>query len=224
MRALLAAAAAVLLFAVPATASRTSWEKMTRVQREHVVRLEIHRGSTAVAWWRAHRPPFDPFAVDPTFCKPLAGRAPAGICARARALPHQQTLLARMVGLDRKEEAAAARREALTLREQGSWLDAVTAAQAAYPGTSGWLMSCSSSEGGWGRWVSNYGGSGAGGWMQFLEGTFWRMYGDARAELTGRGYVLPASSASWYSPLGQALAGAWGVTHGHAGEWFGGGC
>lgn len=85
-------------------------------------------------------------------------------------------------------------------------------------------MSCSASEGGHGRWVPNSQGSGVGGWLQFMPGTFWRMYGAAHADVTGRGFLIPRSAASWYSPLGQALAGAWGVMNGRRHEWAGHGC
>lgn len=105
-----------------------------------------------------------------------------------------------------------------------AWHRAVGQVQRAYPGTSGWLLSCSSSEGGWGRWVPNSQGSGVGGWLQFYPSTFWRMYGAAVKDVTARGFKVPPSAASWYSPLGQALAGAWGITHGRRHEWHGSGC
>ena len=111
-----------------------------------------------------------------------------------------------------------------TLPAPGDWRTAVMIAQRPYPGTYAWLMSCSASEGGWGRWIPNRQGSGANGWMQFMESTFWRMYRAAHADATGRGYIIPAEAASWYSPLGQALAGAWGVTNGRRHEWAGSGC
>ena len=60
--------------------------------------------------------------------------------------------------------------------------------------------------------------------MQFMSGTFWRMYSAASHDVKERGYRIPAVAASWYSPLGQALAGAWGVTHGRSHEWYGAGC
>ena len=107
-----------------------------------------------------------------------------------------------------------------------AWLRAVAEVQRPYPGTEGWLRSCSAprSEGGYGRWVPNTQGSGAGGWLQFMESTFWRMYGAARYDVTSRGFRVPASANSWYSPLGQALAGAWAVKNGATGEWSGSGC
>lgn len=111
-----------------------------------------------------------------------------------------------------------------TLHEKIRWLDAVQEAQKAYPGTSGWLISCSKDEGGWGRWFPNSQGSGAGGWLQFMESTFWRMHGASRADVLSRGYKLDRRSASWHSPIGQAIAGGWAATHGATGEWSGRGC
>jgi len=111
-----------------------------------------------------------------------------------------------------------------TLQERETWREAVQETQKAFPRTNAWLLSCSDSEGGWGRWVANGDGSGAGGWMQFLESTFWRMFRASEIHLKARGFHLSASAASWYSPLGQAVAGAWGVTHGRQHEWYGSGC
>lgn len=105
-----------------------------------------------------------------------------------------------------------------------AWARAVREVQRAYPGTESWLMSCSASEGGWGRWVPNSGGSGVGGWMQFMPGTWSGFFWRARADVQARGFVVPESAASWYSTLGQALAGAWGITHGMRHHWAGGGC
>lgn len=111
-----------------------------------------------------------------------------------------------------------------SLDEQTDWRRAVEEAQIAYPGTRDWLLSCSSSEGGHGRWFPNSQGSGAGGWLQFMESTFWRMWYAAKDDVRSRGFRVPDSADSWYSPLGQALAGAWGVMNGRAHEWSGAGC
>lgn len=105
-----------------------------------------------------------------------------------------------------------------------AWHRAVQEAQRAYPGTRGWLLSCSASEGGWGRWVPNSDGAPPGGWLQFYESTFWRMWATAKVDVTRRGYRVPRSAHSWYSPLGQALAGAWGLTNGRRHEWSSSGC
>lgn len=101
--------------------------------------------------------------------------------------------------------------------------------QKAYPDTEWWLRSCSSTEGA-GRNLSinyfqmNHQGSGAGGWLQFMESTFWRMYWASVEDLKARGFSFPENTASWSSRLGQAMAGAWGLTNGRRGEWHGSGC
>lgn len=120
--------------------------------------------------------------------------------------------------------AIAGKQTTHTIPWTGDWAQAVQRVQQAYPGSAAWLLACSASEGGHGGFVYNRQGSGAGGQMQFLEGTFWRMYAAAQADLAVRGYRIPASTASWYSPLGQAIAAAWGYTHGRRGEWYGAGC
>ena len=51
------------------------------------------------------------------------------------------------------------------------------------PAPNWWLLSCSSSEGGHGRWVPNSQGSGVGGWMQMYPSTFWRMWSSARRDV-----------------------------------------
>ena len=108
------------------------------------------------------------------------------------------------------------------------WATAVRIAQRPYPGTNAWLMSCSAAEGGHGQWKPNNQGSGVGGWMQMYPSTFWGMYHHAEADLRARGFKLPASAASWYSPLGQALAAGWARSTGNdAHHWsasFGNGC
>ena len=110
------------------------------------------------------------------------------------------------------------------LRIHGDWPQDVREAQKAYPGTEAWLLSCSSSEGGWGRWFPNSQGSGAGGWMQFMSGTFYSFARSARTDLLERGFHVDEKEWDWYSQLGQALAGAWGITHGMRHHWSGARC
>lgn len=105
-----------------------------------------------------------------------------------------------------------------------AWFRAIEEAQKVFPGTSWWLKSCSATEGGWGRWVPNSDGAPPGGWMQMYESTFWRMWATAKAYAEARSFKVPQSAASWYSPLGQALASAWGLTNGRRGEWSSSGC
>lgn len=120
-----------------------------------------------------------------------------------------------------------------------AWHRAVREAQKAYPGTDAWLLSCSASEGGWGRWV-RYGGGAyypgyeftdeVGNWLQFRWSTFKGFYRHALDDVRGRGFLVPkelpesTDVRAWLSPLGTALAGAWGITHGMRHHWAGAGC
>lgn len=105
-----------------------------------------------------------------------------------------------------------------------AWLRAVDEVQRVFPGTSGWLLSCSASEGGHGRRVMNSQGSGATDWLQFMPETYARMSWAARVYAASRGFIVPYTASQIHSPLGQALAGAWGVTNGRRHEWAGHGC
>lgn len=114
-----------------------------------------------------------------------------------------------------------------TGRALESWPAAVELVGRFYgPGLQAWLWSCSSprSEGGHGRFVMNTQGSGAGGWLQFMAGTFYGVIDAAIADARGRGMLVPTSARSWRSPLGQALAGVRMLAEGRRGEWQGFGC
>ncbi len=102
-----------------------------------------------------------------------------------------------------------------------AWEKAVQEVQRVFPGTSGWLWSCSAAEGGHGRWVG-YGGQGystwlrdsdtVGGPLQFRYSTFKGMFRRAADYVTAHGYRMPQYvdyTAAWRSALGQALAGGW---------------
>lgn len=122
---------------------------------------------------------------------------------------------------------ARLRRVRETRRALESWPAAVELV-GLYYGSSlqAWLWSCSQprSEGGHGRWVPNSQGSGAGGWLQFMSGTFYGVIDAAIADARRRGMLVPSSARSWYSPLGQALAGGEMLRQGRRGEWQGYGC
>ena len=89
------------------------------------------------------------------------------------------------------------------------WRTSVTLAQRIYPGTESWLLYISHREGGWGGFVMNHQGSGAGGWLQFMSSTFYAYVDDARADAARRGFNVPSDVWTWTHPLGQALTGAY---------------
>lgn len=89
------------------------------------------------------------------------------------------------------------------------WLTSVRLAQRVYPGTDDWLIFISRREGGWGPFVMNHQGSGAGGWLQFMASTFYAYSDDARSDVARRGFKVPSNVWDWHHPLGQALTGAY---------------
>ena len=100
------------------------------------------------------------------------------------------------------------------------WLTAVKLVQRIYPGTSDWLLFISHREGGWGGFVMNHQGSGAGGQMQFLASTYYAYSNAAFADARSRGFILPSVENSWYRPLGQAItAGYMRYTHRDGCHW-----
>jgi hypothetical protein len=162
--------------------------------------------------------------------RPTKPASTAAACSQVRFLAHMWRSRAYIARVSADAVLYFRKVRSKTLKDfrvtpgNSAWRRAVQEAQRAYPGTESWLLSCSASEGGWGRWVPNSQGSGVGGWMQMYPSTFWRMWATAKADVTSRGFKVPASAASWYSPLGQALASAWGLTNGRRGEWAGSGC
>lgn len=104
-----------------------------------------------------------------------------------------------------------------------AWHKAVEEVQRVFPGTSGWLLSCSAAEGGHGRWVG-YGGveystwlrdsNTVGGPLQFRFGTFTGMFRRGVEYAQAKGFIIPSHlladrTTAWRSALGQAIAGGW---------------
>lgn len=141
-----------------------------------------------------------------------------------------------------------ARARACTVElERLSWLRAVAIVDR-HLGHGEWLRSCSAprSEGGHGRWYWNggylvdeaarrralrgdepyrpRGSSGAGGWLQFLRGTFDSAIGPGVARARRAGLHVPPLARSWFHPLGQAVAAVAMLEAGRRGEWYGRGC
>ena len=102
----------------------------------------------------------------------------------------------------------------LTIEDTGNWTRAVRYAQRPYPNTDDWLFfisnrecrACYTVDGGF---VCNYQGSGACGPMQFMSGTFYGHYDDAKADLANRGFIVPDEVWDWHNALGQALTAAY---------------
>lgn len=104
--------------------------------------------------------------------------------------------------------AKVVRLERLLYRElpaTNDWRTSVTLTQRIYPGTESWLLYISHREGGWGGFVMNHQGSGAGGWMQFMSSTFYAYMDSARRDVARHGFQVPANVWTWTHPLGQAL-------------------
>lgn len=99
-----------------------------------------------------------------------------------------------------------------TLPSTDNWVAAMRTAQKPFPGTYGWLEFISNREcracytAGF---TMNYRGSGAGGWMQFMSGTFYGYSDEAAAWLGRRGYLFDPAVFDWHNPLGQALTAAY---------------
>lgn len=107
-----------------------------------------------------------------------------------------------------------------SLPKTNDWRTSVKLAQRPYPGTESWLLYISDREGGWGSFVMNHQGSGAGGWMQFMSGTFYGYVDAARQETARRGFKVPPEVWTWTHPLGQALvAGYMRYTHRDGCHW-----
>lgn len=95
---------------------------------------------------------------------------------------------------------------------------AIWGASRAYGVSASWLHACVHSEGGHGRWVWNTSGSGAGGWFQFMRGTF---YGYVHKAQRGK---FPARFKNWNSRVGQAYTAAYMFKIGESKQWTGHGC
>ncbi len=105
-----------------------------------------------------------------------------------------------------------------------NWWLATTYANRVFPGSRGWLISCSASEGGHTSYVYNRQGSGAQGWLQFMTGTFYAHVAAAARETVSRGFVFLKSWNSIFSPAGHALTGAYMYSRGMTFHWVGAGC
>ncbi len=98
---------------------------------------------------------------------------------------------------------------ARSLPNTNDWKTAVNIVQRVYPGTRDWLLFISHREGGYGGFVMNHQGSGAGGWMQFMSSTFYAYNDRAYADVRRRGWRIDPRTNYWQHPLGQAVTAAY---------------
>ena len=96
-----------------------------------------------------------------------------------------------------------------TIPYTNDWKTAVRLAQKVFPGTEQWLLYISDREGGWGPFVMNHQGSGAGGWLQFMPSRSTPTTTTPRPPSQARGFTVDPKVWTWTHPLGQALTGAY---------------
>lgn len=106
-----------------------------------------------------------------------------------------------------------------TIPITNDWVTATSLADRIFPGTKAWLLSCSSGEGGWGRFVMNGRGSGASGWLQYMPSTYYAHNDTAFAAARAKGFIIDERTNSLTHPFGQALTGAYMRTHGGSSNW-----
>lgn len=204
---------------------------MTLSQKHEMVYKHIAHYRYIVRHWTGRRtsPSGRPLArfIPAKFCPALGVNAPRVTCGAGQKLVHALKVMA---GIDDEIETALASQQMWDAN--ADWPSAAKFADRIFPGTYGWVWSCSGSEGGHGIWVWNGGapynspshGSGAGGWMQFLDSTFWNNVDAAFTAARERGFNLPASTKSYTSALGQAVTAAYMDMRGWSGQWYGAGC
>ena len=173
-----------------------------------------------------------------------AHQRPKGEATRGTKLARSQRLVGRAAGKsesqvgvpvnDRRVSGSAARQPLNRMKvRRGEWRslwsqrarDWPTAAgfvgRFVFPGTRGWLLRCSSSEGGHGPFVLNRQGSGAGGWMQFLASTHAAYLEQSWEAARRNGFRVPRRHARWRDPLAQAIVGAHMLLIGERRQWAG---
>jgi len=144
-----------------------------------------------------------------------------------RKLTTTLALAAMIMGLAVMPAQAASKKAVYT----GDFITATTIVGRYYGnGVKNWLVNCSSSEGGHGKFVwfqhlpyPRYGYSNTpGGWMQFMQSTFNSNVRWAVKDARRRGLKLHPKAISYYEPLGQAVvAGVMYHYHGNPGTWTG---
>lgn len=188
-RILLALAIAVVL--VPTSMAKNRPIASERSQQAELRALAKHVTAARVSTWK---------------CQSQLGAARSKAAVDAGSLPMSVKYRRWTVFLWEKRQQMCERKlSQRTIPANWDWPTAVRLVQRVYPGTSDWLLTISRREGGWGRFVMNSQGSGAGGWMQFMSSTYYAYNDRAFADLRSRGFIVPESANSWTHPMGQAI-------------------
>jgi len=183
--------ATVIAVVLTSTAEATRPLASERSQQSELRALARHVTEARVSTWKCQGQlslPRTKAAVD-------AGSLPQSVAYR-------RWVVGRWEKLQRTCERTLSQR---TIPANWDWPTAVKLVQRIYPGTQDWLLFISHREGGWGRFVMNSQGSGAGGWMQFMSSTYYAYNDRAFADARRRGFIIPESANSWTHPMGQAI-------------------
>lgn len=220
---LVAAAVAAFVLAAPVHAHQPKpakpYSKMTLDEKERAQERALAHHQGAWRWW--HKRLRAPQAFSATSV--VTRQRCRGVLLTPTACWHLEA------AVWTKRELAKTRAAIERLWNPRDYASAVRLVERFY-GPQPFLWSCPKSEGGFGPWVPNRHGSGAGGWLQFMEGTFWSVmrpagpHPGAIERARAKGMKVPEAARSWYSPLGQALAGVEMLIRGRRGEWEGGTC
>jgi len=190
MRVILLAAAMAAVLASTSMAG-TKPIASERSQQAELQALARHVTASRVSTWR---------------CQEQLGQARSRAAVDAGSLPqstkYRRWVIRRWEKRQRACEQLLARRSIPTSTD---WVTSVKLVQRVYPGTADWLLFISRREGGYGGFVMNHQGSGAGGWMQFMSSTYYAYADRAFADARRRGFIVSESANSWTHPLGQAI-------------------
>ena len=180
-----------LMAALASTASAKPPMASERSQQAELRALAKHVTAMRVSTWKCQ----EQLGQTRTRASVDAGSLPQSISYRRWVVKKWD---ARRAGCER----LLARR---SIPASSDWVTSVKLVQRVYPGTQDWLLFISRREGGYGGFVMNHQGSGAGGWMQFMSSTYYAYNDRAFADARRRGFIVPDSANSWTHPMGQAI-------------------
>ncbi len=223
---LLALYIASLVFAALATSARAhsfQGPKRSSLEARAAFQMKVLRHDRQVLrWHRKHRP-----LTMPTCTFPEPQRKCLMPDERRRVLASRlfHKAQARWTSRELRETLLAIVRTA-----DRSWSAALDYVSQVFPAQRPWVQACSSSEGASPdglraeRLTMNREGSGAGGPMQFMAGTFYGNVDDAAAETRSRGHRFLPEWKRWSSYAGQGLTAAYMKWRGWQGQWTGARC